>query len=45
MVGDFHFDLQAGRAAGATTVYIDPSGEFPDAAHADHCIRALAELL
>ncbi|MEO0650849.1 MAG: HAD-IA family hydrolase [Planctomycetota bacterium] len=45
LVGDFRFDLQAGRAAGTTTVYIDPSGDFPDAEHADHCIRALAELL
>ena len=45
MVGDYVFDLQAGRAAGATTIYIDPEGEFPHRDHADHCIRRLADLL
>lgn len=45
MVGDYLFDLQAGRNAGASTVYIDPEGAFPYASHADRCIRALAELL
>lgn len=45
MVGDFLYDLQAGRAAGTSTLYIDPSAEFPDREHADYCIRSLAELL
>ncbi len=26
MVGDFHFDLRAGRAAGVATVLVDPTG-------------------
>jgi HAD superfamily hydrolase (TIGR01509 family) len=45
MVGDYLFDLQAGRSAGARTVYIDPEGAFPYADHADHCVRALLDLL
>lgn len=45
MVGDFAFDLQCGRAAGALTVYLDPSGRFDHAALADHRIRRLDELL
>lgn len=28
MVGDYAFDLQAGRAAGAATIHVDPSGLF-----------------
>jgi len=46
MVGDYLFDVQAGRAAGATTVLIvdgDPVPEF--APLADHVIRDLRELL
>lgn len=45
MVGDFVYDLQAGRAAGTATVYIDPSAAFPAHEHADCCVRSLAELL
>lgn len=45
MVGDFVYDLHAGRAAGTTTLYIDPSAEFPDREHADWCITSLMELL
>lgn len=45
VVGDYLFDLQAGRAAGALTVYVDPEGHFPHAAHADLCVRGLHELL
>jgi HAD superfamily hydrolase (TIGR01509 family) len=29
MVGDYLFDLEAGRRAGSATVYLDPTGEFP----------------
>jgi HAD superfamily hydrolase (TIGR01509 family) len=44
MVGDYLFDLQAGRSAGALTVYVDPSGAFPFAEHADLVVRDLVEL-
>ncbi len=44
MVGDYLFDLQAGRAAGVTTVHYDVAGEFPWKEHADHCVKSLAEL-
>lgn len=45
MVGDFIYDLQAGRAAGTRTLYIDPSAAFPARDHADWCVQSLAELL
>jgi len=44
MVGDYRFDLLAGRAAGTATIYVDPSGAFPFAEHADVSVRSLAEL-
>jgi HAD superfamily hydrolase (TIGR01509 family) len=44
MVGDFLFDLQAGRAAGVATVYVDPTGGFPHGAHADVSIRHLDQI-
>lgn len=44
MVGDYKYDLLAGRAAGTATVYVDPSGAFPFAEHADVAIAKLAEL-
>ncbi|MFO0974299.1 MAG: HAD family hydrolase [Phycisphaerae bacterium] len=46
VVGDFRFDVECGRAAGATTVLLLPPGPTPDwAALATHVIRDLAELL
>lgn len=45
MVGDFVYDLQAGRAAGTKTLYIDPSAAFPAREHADWCVTSLVELL
>jgi phosphoglycolate phosphatase-like HAD superfamily hydrolase len=45
MVGDYLFDLVAGREAGAATIYVDPSGHFPYAEHADICVGGLGELL
>jgi HAD superfamily hydrolase (TIGR01509 family) len=45
MVGDYLYDLQAGRAAGTATVHVDASGRFPFGEHADVCVRALDELL
>jgi len=44
VIGDYLFDLQAGRAAGTATVYVDESGEFPHREHADLCVRALSDL-
>lgn len=46
VVGDYLFDIQAGHAAGATTVLMLGDAPIPDyAAQADHLIRRLAELL
>jgi len=45
VVGDYLFDLQAGRAAGTATVYVDASGAFPWREHADLSVRALDALL
>jgi len=44
MVGDYRFDLLAGRAAGTATVYVDASGEFPFAEHADVSVDSLVAL-
>ncbi|GBF49270.1 HAD hydrolase, family IA, variant 3 [Leptospira ryugenii] len=44
MVGDYLYDLQAGKAAKATTIYLDPSGIFPFQEHATYCIRSLSEI-
>jgi len=46
MVGDYLFDMQAGRAAGATTVLMVGNARLPEwADQADHVIRRLTELL
>lgn len=44
MVGDYLFDLVAGREAGVATVYFDPTGRFEFAARADVSVSTLAEL-
>ena len=44
MVGDFRFDLEAGRRAGVVTVYVDPSGDFPFRDQADFTVKGLDEL-
>jgi HAD superfamily hydrolase (TIGR01509 family) len=44
MVGDYVFDLEAGRRAGSTTVYLDPTGEFLWQGLADLPITTLAEI-
>jgi HAD superfamily hydrolase (TIGR01549 family) len=41
MVGDHRFDLQAGRAAGVATIYVDMSESYPYAEHADHRVANL----
>lgn len=45
MVGDYLFDLQAGRAVGAATVHLDVDGAFAFADWADVGVRSLGELL
>jgi len=45
VVGDAHYDVLAGRAAGARTVLLDPSGDSPHRPLADHCVVGLDELL
>jgi HAD superfamily hydrolase (TIGR01509 family) len=45
MVGDFLFDLQAGRAAGVVTIHVDVRGEFRWREQADTLVRDLHELL
>jgi HAD superfamily hydrolase (TIGR01509 family) len=44
MVGDYRYDLLAGRAAGALTVYVDPEGAFPFAELADVSVDSLSAL-
>ncbi len=45
MVGDYLFDLVAGRAAGTATIHVDTSGAFRWPEHADACVRSLSDLL
>lgn len=45
MVGDFRFDLEAGRAANVRTVHVDPTGGFDWPELTDVRARALADLL
>jgi HAD superfamily hydrolase (TIGR01549 family) len=44
MVGDYLFDLQAGKDAGVTTIHLDQQGEFAWPEVADICIRGFAEI-
>ena len=44
MVGDYCFDLQTGRAAGAATIHVDPTRTFRWPELADICVGSLAEL-
>lgn len=44
MVGDYLYDLQAGRSAGSTTVHIDTTGNFRWPELADLMIESLEEL-
>lgn len=45
MVGDYVFDLLAGRNAGTATVHIDVNGEFPWPEHTDAKVTSLTELI
>jgi phosphoglycolate phosphatase-like HAD superfamily hydrolase len=44
MVGDYGFDLQTGRAAGAATIHVDPTGAFRWPELTDIAVASLAEL-
>jgi len=44
MVGDFLFDLEAGRNAGVTTVHLAVDGNFAWPAMSDVCVKSLNEL-
>lgn len=46
MIGDFHFDVEAGRAAGAHTVILThhiPPPDYPNEEQADLVLRSLAD--
>jgi phosphoglycolate phosphatase-like HAD superfamily hydrolase len=45
MVGDYSFDLQTGRAAGAATIHVDPSRAFRWPEFTDIAVGSLAELV
>jgi len=45
MVGDYLFDLLAGRDAGTATVYVDPTATFEYAEHADACVNRFDEIV
>ena len=45
MVGDFRYDLEAGRRAGVTTIYYDAAGQDLWTAEADFRVQSHAELL
>ena len=45
MVGDYLFDLQTGRAAGAATIHVDPTGAFNWPDLADLCVITLHDLV
>lgn len=44
MVGDHLHDLRSGRAAGVTTIYIDPKEEYPFISHADISVKHLNQI-
>lgn len=44
MVGDYSFDLQTGRAAGAATIHVDPARAFRWPELTDIAVGTLAEL-
>lgn len=45
MVGDYLFDLQAGKAAGTRCIYVDVQGLFPFRQHADLALMSLSEMV
>ena len=45
MIGDYLFDLEAGKQANVDTIYIDPSGSFPFRLQSNYQITKLEEIL
>ena len=45
MVGDFLYDIEAGKRAGVRTVHFDCSGAFPWPEYTDHGVTELAQIL
>lgn len=45
MVGDYQYDLQAGRSAGALTIHVDTTRNFRWPDLADVCVATLEELI
>ncbi|ABZ95175.1 HAD family hydrolase [Leptospira biflexa] len=45
MIGDYLFDLEAGKQANVDTIYIDPSGSFPFRQQSNYQITKLEEIL
>jgi HAD superfamily hydrolase (TIGR01549 family) len=44
MVGDYVYDLQAGKSANVATIHIDPAGDFAWPEVSDICIRKFSEI-
>lgn len=44
MIGDFRFDLEAGRRAGVACIHFHPQGDFRWPELADACVSRLADL-
>lgn len=44
MVGDYVYDLQAGKSANVATIHIDPAGDFAWPEVSDICIRQFSEI-
>lgn len=44
MVGDYLYDMLAGKQAGVETIYIDPSGAFPFLKDATYAVKNLNEI-
>lgn len=45
MVGDFLYDIEAGKRAGVRTIHFDSSGAFPWPEFTDHGVTSLGEIL
>ena len=44
IIGDYLYDIQAGREAGITTVHFDQTGLFPWPQYTDHRVESISDL-